>query len=61
MYVDLLSEIRKQGKDIPSHLRVALAAGAPCSPQLIRDMQKYLKADSVKVIDLLPHLNVINI
>ncbi|KAJ0175528.1 hypothetical protein K1T71_008687 [Dendrolimus kikuchii] len=48
MYVDILSQIRSKGLDVPSGLRMALAAGAPCSPQLIRDIQKYLKADSVK-------------
>lgn len=47
MYVDILSKVKTMG-DIPSKLRMALAAGAPCSPQLIKDMQKYLKAD-VKV------------
>ncbi|CAB3223913.1 unnamed protein product [Arctia plantaginis] len=44
MYVDMVSKVKTMG-DIPSKLRMALAAGAPCSPQLIRDMQKYLKAD----------------
>lgn len=48
MFVDMLSKIKTMG-EIPSKLRVALVAGAPCSPQLIRDMQKYLKAESVKV------------
>uniref|UniRef100_A0A2H1WA28 Medium-chain acyl-CoA ligase ACSF2, mitochondrial n=1 Tax=Spodoptera frugiperda TaxID=7108 RepID=A0A2H1WA28_SPOFR len=47
MYVDMLAKIRTMG-DVPSKLRVALAAGAPCSPQLIRDMQKYLKTETVK-------------
>ncbi|XP_013142902.1 PREDICTED: acyl-CoA synthetase family member 2, mitochondrial [Papilio polytes] len=46
MYVDMISQIREHG-DLPLRLRMALAAGAPCSPQLIRDMNKYLKADSV--------------
>ncbi|CAB3223915.1 unnamed protein product [Arctia plantaginis] len=48
MYVDILAKIKKMG-DVPSKLRVALAAGAPCSPQIIKDIQTYLKAD-VKVL-----------
>ncbi|XP_075974805.1 acyl-CoA synthetase family member 2 [Anticarsia gemmatalis] len=47
MFVDMLAKVKTMG-DVPSKLQMALAAGAPCSPQLIRDMQKYLKADSVK-------------
>ncbi|KAH9629718.1 hypothetical protein HF086_001531 [Spodoptera exigua] len=47
MFVDMLAKIRTMG-DVPSKLRLALAAGAPCSPQLIRDMQKYLKTETVK-------------
>ncbi|KAG6445660.1 medium-chain acyl-CoA ligase ACSF2, mitochondrial [Manduca sexta] len=50
MFVDMLTKVRQMGVEVPSHLRVALAAGAPCSPQLIRDMQKYLNAESVKAL-----------
>ncbi|XP_049868024.1 medium-chain acyl-CoA ligase ACSF2, mitochondrial [Pectinophora gossypiella] len=46
MFVDMLSALRSKG-DVPSKLRVAVAAGAPCSPQLIRDIQGHLKARSV--------------
>ncbi|CAK1601302.1 unnamed protein product [Parnassius mnemosyne] len=46
MYVDIISQIRDKG-DLPLNLRMALAAGAPCSPQLIRHIQTYLKAHSV--------------
>ncbi|XP_068632529.1 medium-chain acyl-CoA ligase ACSF2, mitochondrial [Battus philenor] len=46
MYVDIISQIRNNG-DLPMQLRMVLAAGAPCSPQIIRDIQKYLKASSV--------------
>lgn len=48
MYVDILTQVKSKGMDAPSGLKMALAAGAPCSPQLIRDIQKHLKADSVK-------------
>ncbi|KAI5643379.1 AMP-binding enzyme domain-containing protein [Phthorimaea operculella] len=46
MYVDILAAIRSKG-ELPFKLQMALAAGAPCSPQLIRDIQKQLKAKSV--------------
>ncbi|CAH2076045.1 unnamed protein product, partial [Iphiclides podalirius] len=46
MYVDIISQIQSKG-DLPLQLRMALAAGAPCSPQLIRNIQKYMKANSV--------------
>ncbi|KAJ2949958.1 hypothetical protein O0L34_g11281 [Tuta absoluta] len=46
MYVDILSATRGKG-DLPFKLQMALAAGAPCSPQLIRDIQTQLKAKSV--------------
>ncbi|XP_028040271.1 acyl-CoA synthetase family member 2, mitochondrial [Bombyx mandarina] len=48
MFVDILSQVRAQGQEVPSELRVAVAAGAPCSPQLIRDIQTHLNAESVK-------------
>ncbi|CAH0581128.1 unnamed protein product [Chrysodeixis includens] len=47
MFVDMLAKVKTMG-DVPSKLRVALAAGAPCSPTLIRDLEKYLKTESVK-------------
>ncbi|XP_026733289.1 acyl-CoA synthetase family member 2, mitochondrial [Trichoplusia ni] len=47
MFVDMLAKVKTMG-EVPSKLRVALAAGAPCSPQLIRDLEKYLKTESVK-------------
>ncbi|PZC85083.1 hypothetical protein B5X24_HaOG202847 [Helicoverpa armigera] len=46
MYVDMLARLKSLGAT-PSGLRVAMAAGAPCSPQLIRDMQTELKAEAV--------------
>lgn len=47
MYVDMLSNI---SLDLPTRLRVATAAGAPCSPQLIRQMKEKLNVESVGVI-----------
>ncbi|KAJ8721679.1 hypothetical protein PYW07_002454 [Mythimna separata] len=49
MFVDMLAKIRTMG-DVPSKLKIALAAGAPCSPQLIREMEKYLKTEAVKAL-----------
>ncbi|XP_045494607.1 medium-chain acyl-CoA ligase ACSF2, mitochondrial [Colias croceus] len=49
MYVDIISKIRDKA-DLPINVNMALAAGAPCSPQLIHQIKKYLKADSVKAL-----------
>lgn len=46
MFVDMLAKVKTMG-DVPSKVRMALAAGAPCSPQIIKDMQKYLNANIV--------------
>ncbi|XP_050673878.1 medium-chain acyl-CoA ligase ACSF2, mitochondrial isoform X2 [Leptidea sinapis] len=46
MYVDILSQIRDKGI-LPIKLQMAMAAGAPCSPQLIRQMQKQMNTASV--------------
>ncbi|KOB71613.1 AMP dependent coa ligase [Operophtera brumata] len=50
MHVDMLAQLKRRGETL-SGLRVALAAGAPCSPQLIRDIQKHMNVQSVKVVD----------
>lgn len=50
MYLDMLENVKRRG-DLPINLRVALAAGAPCSPQLIRLINKQLKVESVRVRD----------
>ncbi|XP_038214705.1 medium-chain acyl-CoA ligase ACSF2, mitochondrial [Zerene cesonia] len=49
MYVDIISQIKDKG-DLPIKLKMALAAGAPCSPQLIHQIEKHLKADSVRAL-----------
>ncbi|CAH2108074.1 unnamed protein product [Euphydryas editha] len=49
MYVDMLSHIKSRG-DLPIKLNVALAAGAPCSPELIRQMNKEMKTDYVSAL-----------
>ncbi|CAF4847270.1 unnamed protein product [Pieris macdunnoughi] len=49
MYVDILSKVKSTG-DLPIKLRMALAAGAPCSPELIHQMKKYLNVQSVKAL-----------
>ncbi|XP_050673882.1 medium-chain acyl-CoA ligase ACSF2, mitochondrial-like isoform X2 [Leptidea sinapis] len=45
MYVDLLSQIRTRG-ELPAKLKVAMTAGAPCSPKIIQQIQQHL-ADRV--------------
>ncbi|XP_063376010.1 medium-chain acyl-CoA ligase ACSF2, mitochondrial-like [Cydia fagiglandana] len=45
MFVDLVFLARKMG--VSPNLRVALNGGAPCSPQLIRDIQQHLNARTV--------------
>ncbi|KAM3964189.1 medium-chain acyl-CoA ligase ACSF2, mitochondrial-like [Aphomia sociella] len=49
MYVDLLSQVRQKGF-APPPLRLALAAAAPCSPHLIKNIQQYLNTESVKAL-----------
>ncbi|XP_072938982.1 medium-chain acyl-CoA ligase ACSF2, mitochondrial [Epargyreus clarus] len=49
MYVDLLSQIKTKGS-LPFNVEVALAAAAPCSPQLIRSINELLNAKSVKAL-----------
>ncbi|XP_046962672.1 medium-chain acyl-CoA ligase ACSF2, mitochondrial [Vanessa cardui] len=49
MYVDMLSQIENMG-NLPIKLSLALAAGAPCSPQLIRQMNKQMKTDFVSAL-----------
>lgn len=49
MYVDMLAELKRRGS-APRGLKTALAAGAPCSPQLIRNIQKHMNVQSVKVV-----------
>ncbi|XP_053612968.1 medium-chain acyl-CoA ligase ACSF2, mitochondrial [Plodia interpunctella] len=46
MYVDMLAQVQTRASPPPS-LKFALAAGAPCSPLIIRNMQKYLNVDTV--------------
>ncbi|XP_073949026.1 medium-chain acyl-CoA ligase ACSF2, mitochondrial-like, partial [Choristoneura fumiferana] len=45
MYVDLVTLVRSAG--VTPRLRDALNAGAPCSPQLIRDIKQFLNAETV--------------
>ncbi|KAL4715522.1 hypothetical protein ACJJTC_009148 [Scirpophaga incertulas] len=49
MFIDILLQIKKNDKP-PQELRTAMAAGAPCSPQLIRNMQKYLNVQHLRVL-----------
>ncbi|XP_052754750.1 medium-chain acyl-CoA ligase ACSF2, mitochondrial [Galleria mellonella] len=49
MFIDLLAQVKNKG-ETPPPLRIALAAGAPCSPQLIKDMQQYLNTETVKAL-----------
>ncbi|XP_059049575.1 medium-chain acyl-CoA ligase ACSF2, mitochondrial [Achroia grisella] len=49
MYIDLLAQMKIKG-ETPPPLRLAMAAGAPCSPQLIKNMQQYLNTESVKAL-----------
>ncbi|XP_026483184.2 medium-chain acyl-CoA ligase ACSF2, mitochondrial [Vanessa tameamea] len=49
MYVDILSQIENMGK-LPIKLCLALAAGAPCSPQLIRKMHDQMKTEFVSAL-----------
>ncbi|XP_045768061.1 medium-chain acyl-CoA ligase ACSF2, mitochondrial [Maniola jurtina] len=49
MYLDMISHVKRKG-DLPINLRVALAAGAPCSPQLIRQINAQLKVESVRAL-----------
>ncbi|KAL0880649.1 hypothetical protein ABMA27_001871 [Loxostege sticticalis] len=49
MFVDMLSQLKNDSSYKPQ-LQTALAAGAPCSPQLMRDMQKHLNVDTVKTL-----------
>ncbi|CAH2229983.1 medium-chain acyl-CoA ligase ACSF2, mitochondrial isoform X1 [Pararge aegeria] len=49
MYLDMLQYVKRKG-ELPINLRVALAAGAPCSPQLIRQINAQLKVESVKAL-----------
>lgn len=48
MYVDILSHIKGKS-NLPIKLHIALAAGAPCSPELIRQMNKQMNTDFVSV------------
>ncbi|XP_028172239.1 acyl-CoA synthetase family member 2, mitochondrial isoform X3 [Ostrinia furnacalis] len=48
MFVDMLSQMR--GSSLKPRLRRALAAGAPLSPQLVRDIHNLLHVDSVKTL-----------
>ncbi|CAH0407094.1 unnamed protein product [Chilo suppressalis] len=49
MFIDMLSQVKAKGIP-PPDLKIAMSAGAPCSPQLIRHMQKYLNVQSVKCL-----------
>ncbi|XP_052739345.1 medium-chain acyl-CoA ligase ACSF2, mitochondrial isoform X2 [Bicyclus anynana] len=49
MYLDMLEHVQHAG-ELPIKLRVALAAGAPCSPQLIRRINKQLGVQSVRAL-----------
>ncbi|XP_050347021.1 medium-chain acyl-CoA ligase ACSF2, mitochondrial [Nymphalis io] len=49
MYVDMLSQIANMGQ-LPIKLRIALAAGAPCSPQLIKQMNEQMKINYVSAL-----------
>ncbi|XP_013185304.1 medium-chain acyl-CoA ligase ACSF2, mitochondrial [Amyelois transitella] len=46
MYVDMLAQVQDRASPPPA-LKTALAAGAPCSPLIIRNMQKYLNVQNV--------------
>ncbi|XP_045447730.1 medium-chain acyl-CoA ligase ACSF2, mitochondrial [Melitaea cinxia] len=49
MYVDILSHIKGKS-NLPIKLHIALAAGAPCSPELIRQMNKQMNTDFVSAL-----------
>ncbi|CAG9578630.1 unnamed protein product [Danaus chrysippus] len=49
MYVDILSIMKGKG-DLPINLNMALAAGAPCSPELIHRIKDQLKCKSVRAL-----------
>ncbi|GBO98300.1 Acyl-CoA synthetase family member 2, mitochondrial [Eumeta japonica] len=46
MFVDLINTVRQRA--LTPAVRVALTAGAPCSPQLFRDIKTHLGIESVK-------------
>ncbi|CAK1549414.1 unnamed protein product [Leptosia nina] len=47
MYVDIISQVKNKG-NLPIKLQMALAAGAPCSPELMLQMKNYLNTSSVR-------------
>lgn len=49
MYVDLVNEVKKTGTDLPS-IKLAVTGGAPCAPQLYKDIQGVLGVEQVKTI-----------
>ncbi|XP_061379875.1 medium-chain acyl-CoA ligase ACSF2, mitochondrial-like isoform X1 [Danaus plexippus] len=49
MYVDILSIMKGKG-DLPINLNMALAAGAPCGPELIHRIKAQLKCKSVRAL-----------
>lgn len=49
MYVDLITHLKQNPEELES-LKFATTGGAPCSPQLMEDMIKYLGIERVKSV-----------